>query len=199
MEQPRCDFFARAGFPLNEDRRIGWGDLCDLGLEFVPSLAWSFDDDIARKASVPGRQVLFPEGAHGGEPGQRGLDGCGVEGRILDQKIPGPLLDGLDRIFDVAIAGQHEDVHVRLMLADPLQDGSTVEARHSKIGNDAFKRCGLQGLDTCRSVGDGGDFTALLSECLLQHQANVFFVVDDECAHHSRFQDLVLSVALREG
>jgi hypothetical protein len=30
---------------------------------------------------------------------------------------------------------------------------------------------------------DGGHITALLEERLLQHQANVFFVIDDECAH----------------
>ena len=72
------------------------------------------------------------------------LTDAGIEGRILDEKIPGSLLHRLDRIFDVAMAGQHEDVHVRLMLADPPQDGSAVEARHSEIGDDAFERCRSQ-------------------------------------------------------
>src|SRR5438128_1473781 len=143
---------------------------------------------------MPGRQVLFAEGAHGVQSGQCGFDRCGVEGRILDQKIPGPLLDRLDRVSDIAMAGQHKDIHVWLMLADPLQDSSTVEAWHTEIGDDAFEGCGLQCLDACRTVSDGGHLTALLAECLLQHQANVFFVVDDECAHHSRFQESAVSI-----
>lgn len=84
------------------------------------------------------------------------------------------------------------------MLADPLQDGSTVEARHTEIGNDAFERCGLQGLDARRPVSNGGHLTAFLAERLLQHQANIFFVVDDECAHHSGFQELAISFVLSE-
>ena len=81
------------------------------------------------------------------------------------------------------MAGQHEDIHIRLMLADPLQDGSTVEAGHTEIGDDAFEGAGLQRLDACCPMSDGGHLTALLAERLLQYQANVLFVVDDECAH----------------
>ena len=51
MEQSRGDFFARAGFSLNEDRRVGGCDLGDLGLELLPGPAGSFDNDIAREAS----------------------------------------------------------------------------------------------------------------------------------------------------
>jgi len=80
---------------------------------------------------MPGRQVLFAEGAHGVQSGQCGFDRCGVEGRIFDQNNPSPLLDRFDRVFNVTMAGQHEDIHVWLMLADPLQDGSTVEVWQS--------------------------------------------------------------------
>ena len=134
------------------------------------------------------RQVLLSQSADGLELVQRRFHHAGIKGRLFHEKIPGAVFDRIDRIFDVAMTGQHEYVDIGLMFGDPLQHRPPIHAGHPQIRNHAIERCGLQGVDAGLALFHGSDLAVFLTQGLFEHHADIFFVVDDERAHRVRFQ-----------
>ena len=105
-------------------------------------------------------------------------------GMSLSQEIPCAVLDGIDRVFDLSVSRQHKHIDIRLMLLDPAQHGSSVDARHAQVGDDTIKgRCG-KAIDALLAAGRRVHVAPFLAERLLHDQTHIFLIVDDQRAHY---------------
>jgi hypothetical protein len=85
--------------------------------------------------------------------------------------------------LDFAMTGQHDDVHIGLMLAHPPKDVSSIRPRHFQVGDDTIKRTSIQRVDAGLSVRDKHDIAAFLSEGILKNGTYESLIVYHENAH----------------
>ena len=112
---------------------------------------------------------------------------CGVDERRkladaigLGQVIIGPELHRLDGRFDSRLAGEHDDLRrVLALLASAPQQLDTVEPRHIDIAQQDVKIVAFEHRPGRLAVLGTLDLMALPGHFLLDHEPEVFFVIND--------------------
>ena len=100
-----------------------------------------------------------------------------VEAKGLHQVIQGSVLDGLHRPLDSGEAGHHDNLGLRMVPADALQDLHTVQVGHLDVQEDNGVRATGQNLQGRGPARRGGRLEAHRGQCLGDTGANGLFVV----------------------
>ena len=78
--------------------------------------------------------------------------------------MEGPGLDGLHRRLDGAIAGDDDDLHLRVQGLDLLQGLQAVQVRHHQVQEDGVERAALQQGQALTGAGGQLHLVALAGE-----------------------------------
>ncbi|HVP92021.1 MAG TPA: hypothetical protein VMS75_12490 [Terriglobales bacterium] len=180
VDGPGDELLARAALALDEDGRVGRGDLEDLPPE-LPHQGMAADELIALLGPLlevlvfPSKDVLL-EGVADGEK-----DPLPVEGLL--QEIEGAELGCLDRGLDRPLARDHDDLRGDGFLLDLGQELEAVLARQLDIEEDEVEAdCQPELLEAVLACRRLEEFVALVLEDHLEGLADALLVVDDEDA-----------------
>ena len=179
VDEPRRQFLAGAGGAGNQDARIGGAELVD----DAPQVGERGEEPTMRLTAPP-RALQIVDLALEARGLERPLGDqdqpVGLE-RLLDEVI-GAELDRRHRRLDVAVAGDHHDRHVGMLLLDRLEQLQPVELRalQPDVEQDKLRPARLDRGERLVGIAREARAVALVLEDARDEFADVVFVVDDE-------------------
>ena len=103
-----------------------------------------------------------------------------VERQRLFDEIERAEFDGADGRFDVAVAGDQDDLRIDLPLAQPRERREAVHAGQPHVQDDQIDRRARDALETGFPAGHRFDAVALVAQHAGQRTADTRFIVNDQ-------------------